>query len=77
MMTNGKNKGRIIRISRECECRIGKIRPEDRRLASRGLHCAIIGLENHFSVILRVAVLHRFYCIIKHWHCCEDVYLAF
>ena len=24
---------------------------------------AIIGLENHFSVFLRVAVKHRFYCI--------------
>ena len=27
------------------------------------LHYAIIGLENHFSVFLRVAILHRFYCI--------------
>ena len=26
------------------------------------LHYAIIGLENHFFVFLRVAVLHRFYC---------------
>ena len=26
------------------------------------LHKAIIGLENQFSVFLRVAVLHRFYC---------------
>ena len=26
------------------------------------LHEAIIGLEKHFSVFLRVAVLHRFYC---------------
>ena len=24
----------------------------------------IIGLENQFSVFLRVAVLHRFYCIL-------------
>ena len=28
------------------------------------LHLAIIGLENQFSGFLRVAVLHRFYCII-------------
>ena len=27
------------------------------------LHLAIIGLENQFSVFLRVAVLHRFYCV--------------
>ena len=27
------------------------------------LHWAIIGLGNQFSVFLRVAVLHRFYCI--------------
>ena len=27
------------------------------------LHKAIIGLENQFMVFLRVAVLHRFYCI--------------
>ena len=26
------------------------------------LHLAIIGLENQFSVFLRVVVLHRFYC---------------
>ena len=26
------------------------------------LHSAIIGLKNQFSVSLRVAVLHRFYC---------------
>ena len=26
---------------------------------------AIIGLENQFSVFLRVAVLHRFYCKCK------------
>ena len=25
---------------------------------------AIIGLENHFFVSMRVAVLHRFYCIV-------------
>ena len=28
------------------------------------LHSAIIGLENQFLLFLRVAVLHRFYCII-------------
>ena len=28
-----------------------------------GLHYAIIGNENQFWVFLRVAVLHRFYCI--------------
>ena len=27
------------------------------------LHLAIIGLENQFAVFLRVAVLHRFYCV--------------
>ena len=27
------------------------------------LHKAIIGLENQFVVFLRVAFLHRFYCI--------------
>ena len=27
------------------------------------LHSALIGLKNQFSVFLRVAVLHRFYCI--------------
>ena len=27
------------------------------------LHLAIIGLENQFSVFLRVAILHRFFCI--------------
>ena len=27
------------------------------------LHKSIIGLENQFLVFLRVAVLHRFYCI--------------
>ena len=26
------------------------------------LHEEIIGLENKFSVFLRVAILHRFYC---------------
>ena len=26
------------------------------------LHLGIIGLINHFSVFLRVVVLHRFYC---------------
>ena len=26
------------------------------------LHSAIIGLDNQFSVFMRVAVLHRFYC---------------
>ena len=29
------------------------------------LHKAIIGLENKFVVFLRVAVLHRFYCITQ------------
>ena len=29
------------------------------------LHKAINGLENHFLVFLRVAVLHRIYCISK------------
>ena len=29
------------------------------------LHQAIIGLENHFSVFLRVTVLHAFYCTLK------------
>ena len=28
------------------------------------LHSLIIGLENLFVVFLRVAVLHRFYCIM-------------
>ena len=28
------------------------------------LHSAIIGLENQFVVFLRVAVSHRFYCIL-------------
>ena len=29
---------------------------------------AIIGLENQFSVFLRVAILHRFYCNCILWH---------
>ena len=29
------------------------------------LHYVIIGLENQFVVFLRVAVLHRFYCVKK------------
>ena len=40
--------------------------------APRGAFCnafdlyeAIIGLENQFSVFLRVAVLHRFNCIVN------------
>ena len=28
------------------------------------LHQAFIGLENHFVVVLRVAVLHKFFCIL-------------
>ena len=27
-------------------------------------HLAIIGLENQFPLFLRIAVLHRFYCIL-------------
>ena len=30
------------------------------------LHLVIIGLENQFSVILRVAILYRFYCNAMH-----------
>ena len=31
------------------------------------LHPAIFGLKNQFVVVLRVAVLHRFYCSSKAW----------
>ena len=42
-------------------CRI--LQRNDRKMTF-DLHYAIVGLENHFLVFLRVAVLHRFYCTV-------------
>ena len=32
----------------------------------------VIGHENQFSVFLRVAVLHRFYCTHQGLHCLQE-----
>ena len=51
-MTNGS----LIKVGSIAECTDWSI------LQSFDLHQATIGLVNQFSVFLRVAVLHRFYC---------------
>ena len=40
------------------------------------LHYLIIGLENQFSVFLRVAVLRRFYCIFLLIYICALLFEA-
>ena len=42
-----------------------------------GLHSAIIGLENQFSVLLRVAVLHMFHCTLILNRTKDDISVTF
>ena len=52
-MTNGS----LMKVKSIAECSKGSI------LQYFDLHLAIIGLETQFSVVLKVAVLHWFYCM--------------
>ena len=54
LMTNGS----LMKVNSVAECPLGAF------CNAFDLHLVIIGLENHFLVFLRVAVLHRFYCIM-------------
>ena len=52
LMTNGS----LMQVKSIAECSPWSI------LHTFDLHYVIIGLENQFVVVLRVAILHRFYC---------------
>ena len=51
--------GSLMKVGSIAECSLGAF------CNTFDLHLAIIGLENQFSVFLRFAVLHRFYCMCK------------
>ena len=52
-MTNGS----LMKVKSIAECSLGVF------CNAFDLHQVIIGVENQFSVFLKVAILHRFYCI--------------
>ena len=53
-MTNGS----LMKVKSIAECSPGAF------CNTFDLHLGVLGLENQFSVILRVVVLHRFSCIL-------------
>ena len=51
-----KTNGSLMKVKRIAECSLGPF------CNTFDLHYSIIGIESQFSVFLRVAVIHWFYC---------------